>query len=136
MKKIALVLAVAAVGAVVFAQVAIDPVLVEAAAGVKPVEAVSLRVGKGAAGLLLGLVDDLPCVADLNQSRQTERTIHLMFSLFGLDAPSFAIWRDVDLLSQGPAMSRFAYASVQSQTLGENACLPPLPTVSPSRYAS
>ncbi len=34
---------------------------------------VSLRIGKGAASLLLRLVDDLPRVADLHQPRQTKR---------------------------------------------------------------
>ena len=35
---------------------------------------ISLRIGKGSAHLLLGLVDDLSRVADLNQPRETERT--------------------------------------------------------------
>ena len=34
---------------------------------------ISLRIGKGAASLLFGLVDDLSCVADLHQTGQTKR---------------------------------------------------------------
>jgi len=37
-------------------------------------QAVSTRVGKGAAGLFLGLVDHLPGFGDLDQARQTEGT--------------------------------------------------------------
>ncbi len=91
---------------------------------------VSLRVGKGAAGLLLGLIDDLSCIADLDQPRETERTTsHVLDQT--LDTSLIARWQEhrlvhaeTTVLPTAHALDDFRFDLVLGQIQREDRLLP------------
>ena len=85
--------------------------------------AVSFRIGKGAASLLLSLVDDLPCVADLHQPRETERATCYVLNQT-LDARLIASRQKHRLVHTEAAVLRAALSSSSFERPVESPMLP------------